>query len=246
MRILNIHPQIFKTFPEIKVIFAIGQFNFSLSDKQAVLVERQKLLETLGIKTTNLVALSQIGSDQVLYVAKNQKIDFFSKDLPEADGIYTNYPNIYLAIRTADCLPILFYNKSAGVIGAVHVGWQGTVKRVVRKAVGEVQKKFFAPIKDYYFYLGPAAQVCCYEITHHPERVRVFQKNFGDDIIRKDNEKLFLDLVRVNIQQLKDLGVNKGQIENSGICTIHNQEYPSHRREKDERREVLLSIIGIC
>lgn len=243
MKILNLKPRIFRKSPEIKTHFTVGAFNFSLAPRKAVIPERRRVLKTLGTQAEQIATLSQVHSKKLVHVTPQSKINFLSREILEADGMYTEFSNIYLEIRSADCLPILFYNISAGVIGAVHAGWRGTKKQILKKVVREVVKEFAAPFNDFYFYLGPAAQSCCYEVTKYSH-----DKNFFDffqkDITRRGG-KLYLDYVNTNLCQLKELGIKDKQIENFGICTIHNQIYPSHRRQKDARKETLLSFIGM-
>ncbi|WP_106638548.1 peptidoglycan editing factor PgeF [Allosphingosinicella vermicomposti] len=59
---------------------------------------------------------------------------------PEADALVTNRPGLALGIVTADCTPILFADKQAGVIGAAHAGWKGAVGGIVEATVAEMEK----------------------------------------------------------------------------------------------------------
>lgn len=49
---------------------------------------------------------------------------------PEADALATRTPGILLSILTADCVPVLFADKEAGVVGAAHAGWKGAIAGV--------------------------------------------------------------------------------------------------------------------
>ena len=184
-------PSIFNQFSNIKV-------DFRISDKDSIVKENPDLV----------VFDDQLHSDKVFYIDSK-------KAGLKGDGMFTDKPGIKLAVRTADCLPVLFYNHSAGVIGVVHAGWRGTEKQVLRKAVKKVIDQFKAQIKDFYFYFGPAAQNCCYE----------------------------RDFLQKNKEQLLELGIGEGHIEVSDVCTVHNTDYPSHTREQKGRQNVLISII---
>ena len=59
----------------------------------------------------------------------------FAADPPEADGLVTATPGLALAIRTADCAPVLFADRDAGVVGAAHAGWRGAVGGVLEATV---------------------------------------------------------------------------------------------------------------
>lgn len=163
---------------------------------------------SLGQKD-QVTPLTQEHGSKVVYVPSLDKAPFVG------DGAFTDRENLQLTVRTADCVAILFYNPNVKVIGAVHAGWRGTASEIVKKAMQAVQEQFGAAAEDFYFYLGPAAQTCCYE----------------------------RDFVQENIRQLKSLGVPDAHIENSGICTIHNHEYPSHRREGSLRNQAAFSSI---
>ena len=154
MRVLNIRPTIFKDFPEVKTVFAVGGFDHELGGLEEGFGERQILLEELGISGKNIKVLNQVHGDKVLSVTKADSMSFFDKDLPSADGMYTAEPAVYLGMKTADCLPILFYNKQARVVAVVHAGWQGTVQKIVQRAVHAISEEFACPLRDFYFYFG--------------------------------------------------------------------------------------------
>lgn len=76
------------------------------------------------------VFLKQVHSAQVLAVDGP-----FAGDPPEADGLVTATPGLALAIRTADCAPVLLADRQAGVVGAAHAGWRGAVGGVLEATV---------------------------------------------------------------------------------------------------------------
>lgn len=76
------------------------------------------------------VFLKQVHSAAV--VAVNEPI---VGELPEADGMVTATPGLALAIRTADCAPVLLADREAGVIGAAHAGWRGAFAGVLEATV---------------------------------------------------------------------------------------------------------------
>lgn len=230
MKILDIRSQLLSGFPEIKYFFAIGENRFSLSDTR-------ELLREAGAPAGPIAGLTQIHGNRVIRAALE------TAKFPQGDALYSDLPNLYLMVRTADCLPILFYNKAAGIIGAVHAGRRGTQKGVLKAAVETVMEKHTAPISDFVFFLGPAAQACCYEVNMLPARADGFAEFYSDYLTVRDG-KTYLDFVGANIQQLQEMGVGEQQIENSAICTIHNHQYPSHRRQQGKRHEILISLIG--
>ena len=245
MKLLDLKPRIFQSFPQVRTCFVIGKLRYDLTPDEEVRKDRKELLQMLNLKAEELAFLDQIQSDQGFYFTMQEKINFLVRPDKAGDALYTDSSGIFLSVSSADCLPVLFYSDAASVVGAFHAGWPGTAKKALAKIVKEVVEKFSAPISSFYFFFGPAAQVCCYDVTHAPERVDLFQKLFGEEVLRKEGGKVFLDFVKANIMQLQDLGVSAGQLEDSGICTIHGEEYPSHRRQRATRKETLLSLVGM-
>ena len=57
------------------------------------------------------------------------------EDRPQADALVTERPDIILSILTADCVPVLFADAEAGVIGAAHAGWKGAFAGVTDSTI---------------------------------------------------------------------------------------------------------------
>ena len=226
MSLVNLKPKIFQQFSAygLRTFFVIG-------GQEATLAKLRKKFD--------LASMEQVHGSNALEV-KNRLSKVY-----EGDALFTSKLGIYLAVRSADCLPILFYNPKKQIIGVVHAGWKGTYKKIIQKTLQKVAKRFQAKPEDFYFYLGPAARLCCYEITHEPQRIEKFDKKYRKKILRKDGARIFLDIVKANKLQLRQLHVPTSHIEDSGLCTIHNAKYPSHRREGEGRKETLLSLVGL-
>lgn len=58
---------------------------------------------------------------------------------PRADALVTDRPNILLAVQTADCVPVLFADRSAGVVGAAHSGWKGAFTGVNESTIAAME-----------------------------------------------------------------------------------------------------------
>ncbi|MBI4050261.1 MAG: polyphenol oxidase family protein [Candidatus Doudnabacteria bacterium] len=244
MQLLAIRPKVFAPHPEVATVFAVGKLKFGIAPRAEVIAERRELLQTLQLDTRELRGLEQNQTDKAFYFDEANKSDFLSEPQLVGDALYTDCPGIFLSVTSGDCLPILFYNPVAGIAGAFHAGWPGTAKRTLAKVLQRVLQRC-PGVGNYKFYFGPAAQACCYEITRRPEREEIFEKEFGAGVIARRAGKVYLDFVKANKIQLLDLGAGEGQVENSGICTIHNLEYPSYRRQRQNRTESLLSLIGV-
>lgn len=224
MKFIDLKSKIFKKFARVRTFFVIGE-------------PLGRLLQDLKKRRFDLRTLKQAHGNVSFYVSERIKRPYVG------DALYTDKSGIFLVVRSADCLPVLFYSDKAGIIGVVHAGWRGTYKKILQKTVQKVSKKFAISPKDFYFFFGPAAQVCCYNVS--AERLKFFDKKILPKIVEKRDGTIFLNFVKANKLQLKALGVIEKQIENCGICTIHNLGYPSHRREGEKRPTTLLALMGL-
>jgi YfiH family protein len=84
-----------------------------------------------------LVTLHQTHSPDALYVTE----PFPDDARPRADAMVTDRPGLLLGILTADCAPVLFADREAGVIGAAHAGWKGAFSGVVEATVAEMERR---------------------------------------------------------------------------------------------------------
>ena len=89
-------------------------------DRDAIMENRRRATEGVS-PGSELVTVHQIHSADVVTVTGPLPLD----QRPQADAMVTDQPNLLLGILTADCVPVLFHDAKAGVIGAAHAGWKG-------------------------------------------------------------------------------------------------------------------------
>ena len=161
------------------------------------------------------------------------------------DGIVTARAATLLMMNSADCVPIFLYSPDVNAVGIVHAGYKGVLKNISRKAVRMFKLKYKADPGKIIVWLGPAIDKCCYEVSGKGRKiVEKFKSDFGNSVFRKDKDSLYLDLRTGIIAQLKASGVRSSNIERSKACTACSKNLPSHFREKETRRHVLVAMIG--
>ena len=108
--------------------------------------------------------LNQVHGTDVLELnhAHLSKTDSFINK-PIADAVCTNQPNQVCAILTADCLPILFCDSKAKVVGAAHAGWRGLAAGIIENTVTTLQK-LGAHTSNISVWLGPAISALQFEV----------------------------------------------------------------------------------
>lgn len=145
-------------------------------------------------------------------------------DTTEADAILCTDPRVVVAVRVADCVPVLI--GGPGGVVAVHAGWRGTVAGIVRNAVEALCDRIAAPPSALRAWVGPCVGGSVYrvgpEVVAGIDRIAVNRRWLG-----ADNH---VDLALVNADVMESLGV--GVTRESG-CTVTDPRYWSHRRDGD-------------
>ncbi len=128
-------------------------------DLSKVDTNRARAMELLDLPAEALVTSKQIHSNKVVKVDKLWE----HNEAPEADAMVTNTWGIALGILTADCVPVLFVDGKAGVIGAAHAGWKGALSGVVKNTV-EAMEQLGASRDRISAAVGPSITQRSYEV----------------------------------------------------------------------------------
>jgi YfiH family protein len=169
-------------------------------------------------------------------------------DEERCDALITNAPGILLAVKSADCVPVLLGDTRTGACAAAHAGWRGTVARIVERTLERMQNEYGTRREDVRAAIGPAAGACCYEVG--TEVIEAFRSSFEDagSLFQPTREgHALIDLQRANRNQLVQSGVNPERIHIAPFCTMCRTDlFFSYRREKSVFGRVgrLMSVIG--
>lgn len=224
----------FKKLPNL--IWAISKRQFGDCRKSP-----DRFLETLGLKKNNLVLAQQVHGNKIRVVGDKDK----GQTIDGADGLVTGKPGLILGIRTADCLPILFYEPMAKIIGACHAGWRGVLAKLPQKMIDLLMIKGALP-ENILVAIGPHICGNCYEIK--PDRADLFKNQYNQlaGMLTNKNGKIYLDLVRPTMIQLIHSGLLKKNIKVSAECTsCDNGKYYSYRKDKNKNYGEMLSVISL-
>lgn len=165
---------------------------------------------------------------------------------PEADAIVSNAKDAAVAVRAADCVPLLAADRHTGAVAAIHAGWRGTAARAAVAAVDALARSFGSRPADLVVAIGPCIGACCYEVG--PELVDAFAAAGHErDLIdrwflspppprgSRERQPLRLDLAGANRDQLVLAGVPEHQVHVAGLCTAeHLDILTSYRVEKEK------------
>ncbi|MGH7793307.1 MAG: peptidoglycan editing factor PgeF [Candidatus Binatia bacterium] len=193
-----------------------------------------------GIHGGRIVTMRQVHGDGIVEVKDNKL-----KEAGEADGMITGEPDVFLAVLTADCVPILFVAPDRKLVAAVHAGWRGTLAGIADKTVRLLKSRYGVDAKDLEVALGPSIGPCCYEVKD--DVAGPLMKRWGKlttpSIVVKEG-KSFINLRRLNRDILRASGVPGNQLHQVGSCTsCAADEFFSYRRERSETGRQI-SFIG--
>lgn len=167
----------------------------------------------------------QTHSDHVLHVT--------SPGRPEdTDAVFTDMPGLCLAVKTADCIPVLLYDNRLRSVAAIHAGWKGTVQYIVRKTI----EAMGSDGGDLSAIIGPGISQASFEVGDEVyERFRA--SGFPMERIarrweptpEKPEPRWHIDLWDANRWILEQSGVR--DIHVAGVDTMTSPLYYSARRE---------------
>lgn len=221
--------------------------NFSDDDPVSINRNRNILAQMFFMELEQFVIPHQTHGDKVV------KIDeaFLQQDPSElidalygVDATVTNVKEIFLCATTADCVPILLYDKKNKATAAIHAGWRGTVQRIVEKTVALMAVEFGSSPSDMLAAIGPAIHRENYEVG--AEVVAEFEKNGFNLAGVSSNEagSIKIDLKEINRQELMRLGIPETQIEKSELCTYTRDDlFFSARRQSIHSGRMLTGIM---
>ena len=214
------------------------------SDKKKNVKKNLKIVcNKIGCSSNKLILLHQIHSNKFSFI--NNKYQIKKKKI-KADALITNVKNIAIGVLTADCVPILIYDKEKKIISAIHVGWKGAYKNIVYKVIRFLFKKG-STAKNLFAVVGPSISKKNYEV----------QKDFKYKFLKKDknsnnffkirNKKTYFSLNNYVYNQLKLKGIKNTELVNKDTFDKKNNFFSARRsirnNENDYGRNISIIMI---
>ena len=169
--------------------------------------------------------LHQVHGAGVVRVKRGEPFDRTT----QGDALVSDDPTRSIAVRIADCVPILLATRDGKTVAAVHAGWRGTVAGALPKTVKEMR----VAASDVVAAIGPCISFEAFEVGG--EVLDEFVRAFGPTapIRRRDDGKGFVDLRECLRRQLIAEGLGEHQIDPTDRCTFRDKdEFFSHRRDR--------------
>ncbi len=204
--------------------YAAFNINNYCGDSPAHIAENRRLLsELLGISSQHIIMPHQTHGTTVARVDGPP-----AATLEATDALMTDCPGLCIGVSTADCIPILLYDAQHRAVCAIHAGWRGTVKRIVRQAVRSMCDAYGSDASQLRAVVGPGISLEGFEVGDEVY-LQFAEAGFDMGCIARRYEKWHIDLPLCNSLQLQEEGVKDIQL--SGICTYRQYDrYFSARR----------------
>lgn len=210
-------------------------------DEEAIARNKRQLCQLLQIDERRLVYPHQTHETRMVCVDE----EFLAlndterqQKLEGVDAIATNLPGVCIGVSTADCIPVLLYDRKHHVGAAIHAGWRGTVARIAEQTVRRLTDIYDCEPSDLRAVIGPGISLQSFEVGDE-----VWQA-FADAIFDmaaisrlypvvstgytdgdgSPSEKWHIDLPGCNRRQLLKAGLLAGNIIDSGICTYQRYD----------------------
>lgn len=214
----------------------------SLTDQKLVVENRQKFFQLLEIDPSKVGKIIVATNNQVKLV--NQ----FESVIKNFDGIVTNKKNFYFSMLTADCIPLVLFDSKKRVLGFIHLGWRGVVKKSVAKTVDLMVNQLGSNPADIFAYLAPAISRKAYKQKGIKVWLKalVFILSGNKKSVQKLGGYFYFDIKKSVRDQLIRKEVPQSQIETSPHCTYLEKDlFPSYVREGQKRQSGMLTVIGL-
>lgn len=213
------------------------------NDDPALIAENRRRVTEAALPGAALTGLYQVHGNSCIIVDEDS--DLAAR--PEADALATRTPGILLGILTADCVPVLFADAEAGVVGAAHAGWKGALAGVTDATIAAMES-LGASRASIAVAIGPCIARASYEVDND------FAQRFTAD--DPANERFFaagrpghamFDIAAYVAARVAAAGVKRIAIGGQDTYALP-QDYFSYRRachknENSYGRQ--LSVIGL-
>ena len=228
---------------------------FNLGDEREKVLENFRILGSLfEAKPEDFVLTQQTHSINVRRVGKEDrgKGIFRERNYTDVDALITNEEGVILTAFSADCVPILFYDKGHRAIASCHSGWRGTHGRILARVIEAMQREFSSKPEEIYIAIGPSICKNCYEVSEDVGEafleafpaLREETKN-ASPIERVSEEKFHIDLWELNRWIALENSIPAENISVSGYCTMERPDLFFSHRYSQGKRGVQGAFIGL-
>jgi len=202
-------------------------------DPSNILLNRKLLCRSIGIDPVSLVTAEQVHGIKIFHATTGGQYSGY-------DAFITNQKDLFLGILTADCFPVLIYDRKNKAAGAAHAGWKGAAENISGMTVEAMKKQFGTSPSDCLVWIGTGISGKEYEVG------REVASRFDSRYLNPSRDGRFLlDLASVNLDQMLETGIPPASVATSPFCTVrNNSDFFSYRKQGGTTGR-MISLIGL-
>lgn len=231
-------------------IFSTLNLSFTRGDnREAVEENYRRLAKALEVEYGSFICSDQTHTTNVLRVGREDAGNGILRErkYTDVDGLITNEAGITLITFYADCVPLYFVDPVHRAIGLSHSGWRGTVGRMGKVTLEQMQKEFKTNPADVLCAVGPSICQDCYEVSE--DVAEAFLQEFAgreeEILINRGNGKYQLDLWKANEIVLTDAGILPEHLSVTNLCTCCNPKLLFSHRASQGKRGNLAAVLAL-
>lgn len=217
--------------------------SFDVGDRPEDVAEnRRRVAGALGIEQARVLVPRQV-HDRAVISVDTDAVWTEVANIP-ADAIVSDGPGVACAVRTADCVPLLFADIATRRVAAAHAGWRGVVKGVARAAVEALSARGSRP-EHLLVAIGPHISVDAFEVGDDVARQLAAASDAEQAVVLRPGAKPVVSLARILTAQLRALGVPASHVEALPGCTFTDaRDFFSYRRDGQKSGRQLSAIVS--
>lgn len=225
-------------------VFSNNNLGYTVGeDPEIVTFNRETLAKQINTNLTDWVFVKQCHSDQFKKVTSQDKgkgAYSFEDGIDQVDALYTFDKNLVLAFFHADCVPVLFYDRTTQLIGAIHAGYDGTLSEITKKTLSHIIQNEKVKPDNIQVIIGPALS-----FKNSNMKADITQKlndmtvDTSDCFMKLENGHFKLDTRTLNIRMCLDCGIPLDNILNYDHDTYEESNlYYSYERDGQTGRHL--------
>ena len=218
----------------------IGSKDNTLNIKKNLKIVKKKICK----KSKEIFLVKQNHSNKFIFIGKNSKMKNRSIN---ADAIITEKKNFPIAVLTADCVPILIFDKKKKIVAAIHAGWRGAYKGIIQKVIKFMFNKGCKK-KDIITAIGPCITVENYEVQNKFKNMFIKKDKKNITFFKKKRKRTYFNLSNYIKRQFKLYQIKNIDILNIDTFNTKNNFFSARRSLKqnhsDYGRNISIIVIN--
>ena len=197
----------------------------SLDNKNNINQNLRIACKKISSSYKKLILLNQTHSNKIYFFDKK---NIKHKNRKLGDALITKEKKIIIGILTADCVPVLIYDKKLKIISAVHAGWKGAYKGIIKKVIKYLLKSGSEP-KNLIAAIGPCISQKNYEVRKDFMTKFLKQSKKNKIFFKKLKRKTYFSLNKYVYNQLRNLGLKEIDIIEKDTYDPKNNLFSARR-----------------